>query len=85
MAREEVVSWKRGVNGNPIRSKNANPIFDSCRYKVEFNYDEVAELTPIVISERMYAQCDKNGNNMLLIDSFIDYQQSDQAMFLNYH
>ena len=73
--RGEVVSRKRDVDGKPIGCKNANPILVSCRYKVEFNDFEVMDLTVNVISERMYAQYDESRNDLLLLDSFIDYQK----------
>ena len=74
MARGKVVFRKRYVYGNLIGRDNANPILDSRRYKVEFDDGEVTELTANVIAERMYDQCDKNGNDMLLLYSFIEYR-----------
>ena len=76
MARGKVVFWKQDVNGNPIGRKNANPIPNSRQYEVEFDNNEVMELTANFIAERMCAQCDKNGNDMLLLDYFIDYSKS---------
>ena len=72
IARGEVVSRKRDVDGNPIGCENANPILDSNWYKVEFDNGEVIEFTANVIVERMYAQCDKNRNYLLIIEYFID-------------
>ena len=82
MDRGKVVSRKRDINGNPIGRKNANPIPDSRRYEVEFDYGEVTELTANVIAEQMYAQCDKNGNDLFLLNYFIDYRKSERAMSL---
>ena len=84
MARGEVVSQKRDVNGNPIGRENANPIIYSRWYEVEFDNGEVAYLTVNAIAERMYAQCDKDGYDMLLIYSFIDYHKSERSMSLQY-
>ena len=72
MARGKVVSRKQDVDGNPIGRKNANLILDSRRYEVEFKDGEVMELTTYVIAYQMYAQCVKNRNDMLLLDSYID-------------
>ena len=72
MARGKVVSRKQEVNSNPIGRENTDPFLDSRWYEVEFNNSEVTELTSNVITERMYAQCDKNGNDMLLFESLID-------------
>ena len=68
--------------GNPIGRENAYPILDSHWYKVEFYNGEVTELTTNVIDEQMYAQCEKNGNDIFVLDSFIYYQKSERAMYL---
>ena len=84
MVRGEVFSRKRDVDDNPIGRENANPILDSHRYEVEFDDGEVTEITANSIADQMYSQCDKNRNDLLLIDSFIDYRKSDMAMSLQY-
>ena len=71
MARGKVVSRKRYVYGNLIGRDNANPILDSRRYKVEFDDGEVTELTAKIIAERMYDQCDKNGNDIPSLNTVI--------------
>ena len=78
----EFVYQKRDVYGNPIGRENANPTLDFPWYEVEFNNGEVTDLTANVIVERMYAQCDKNRNDLLLIHSFIDYRKSEGATSL---
>ena len=82
LVRGKVVSRKRDVDGNPIGREHQNPILDSRQYEVEFPDGEVTELTANVIAERMYAQCDKDGNDLLLLDSFVDYRKSERAMSL---
>ena len=67
MARGKVVYRKRDVDGNPIVCKNANQILDSRWYEVEFDNGELTELNYNFITERMYAQCDKNRNDLLLL------------------
>ena len=76
MVRGKVVYRKLDVDGNSIGRYNANPILDSRRYDLYFDNGEVTQLTAIAIAEQMYAQCDKNGNDLFLIDSFIDYRKS---------
>ena len=49
---------------------------------MEFEDGEVKELTANVTTERMYAQCEKHGNDMLLLDSFIEHRKSQLAMSL---
>jgi len=82
LAQGKVVRRKRDVDGNPIGRENQNPILDTRRYDVEFEDGEETELTANVIAERMYAQCDGNGNDLLLLDSFVDYRKSERAMSL---
>ena len=82
MTRGKFIYSKRDINGNPIGRKNANPILDSRRYEVELDDGEVTEVTANFITYRMYAQCDKNRNDLLLLDSFIDYRKSERAMSL---
>ena len=82
LVRGKVVSRKRDVDGNPIGREHQNPILDSRQYEVEFPDGEVTELTANVIAERIYAQCDKDGNDLLLLDYFVDYRKSERAMSL---
>ena len=49
---------------------------------MEFTDGEVTELTINVISEHMYVQCDKDGNDMLLIDYFVDYRKTERLLLL---
>ena len=82
MIRGEVIYQKQDVDGNPIGRENVNPIYDSCWYEVELDNGEVRDITENVIVERMYAHCDENGNDMLLYDSFIEYQKSERSIYL---
>ena len=84
MDRGEVVSWKQDVYGKPIGRENVNPILDSRWYEVDFDNGDVTEITANIIVEQMYAQCGKKGNDMLLLNSFIDYRKSEWAMSLQY-
>ena len=49
---------------------------------MDFTYDELTDITANFIAERIYAQCDKDGNDMLLLDSFVDYKNMEQALSL---
>ena len=82
MARGGIVSWKQDVNDNLIGRKNANPIPNSRWYKVEFDDGEGSELTFNVIVEQMNSHSDENGNDLLLLDYFIDYRNSEREMYL---
>ena len=64
---------------------NQNPILDSLQYELEFNNGEVTDLTANAIGERMYLQCDKDRNDIFLIDYFVDYRNKEQSLSLQYH
>ena len=47
-----------------------------------FTGDDMIELIANIIDEHMYAQYDKYGNDMLLLDSFVDYRKIERALSL---
>ena len=47
-----------------------------------FTGDDMIELIANIIDEQMYAQYDKYGNDMLLLDSFVDYRKIERALSL---
>ena len=49
---------------------------------MEFINGDVMELTVNVIAEHMYSQYDKDVNDMLLLDSFVDYKKTERALSL---
>ena len=51
---------------------HANPILVTRTYKVEFAVGEVTELTINIIAESIYAQCNSDGNEYLLLDALVD-------------
>ena len=51
---------------------------------MDFTNGEVLDLTANVIAERIYAHCDKDVNDMLLIDYFVDYRKGEKSLLLQY-
>ena len=82
MARGKVVRRKRDAEGNPIGRANNNPILDTHQYEVQFADGEVTELTANAIAEAMFAQCDEDGNEYVLFDSFVDFRRDGTALSL---
>ena len=80
--RGRVKGRKRDADSNPIGRANANPILDTRRYEVEFPDGEVTELTANVIAESMYAQCDEEGNELVIMDSIVGYKKGSNALEL---
>jgi hypothetical protein len=72
MTKGHVKSQKRVANGNPIGLANANPILDTCWYVVGFVDGDQTTVYANLIAEAMYVQCDPDGNQYVLLDSFID-------------
>jgi hypothetical protein len=61
-------------------TQNDNPILDTRSYEVEFPSGEVAEYTANIIAENMFAKCDADGNQHLLLDSIVDHKTNDKAV-----
>ena len=83
MTRGRVTSRKRDADGNPKGRANANPILDTHEYTVIFEDDDVTKLTANLIAESMYAQCDPDGNQYVLLESLHDHQRLDTALRLS--
>lgn len=79
-SRGRVVSRKRDEDGNPIGRRSERGFFqeDDRVYLVEFADGEVTELTANVIAQTMYANCDAEGNEYLLLDSILDWRKTDE-------
>ena len=71
-SRGRVTKRARGPDGLPFGTANQNPILDSRMYTVEFDDGTEAELTANMIAQSMYAQCDPEGNQYILLDSIVD-------------
>jgi hypothetical protein len=71
---------KRDVDGNLIGRAHANPILDTRVYEVEFPDGERVEYAANVIAECMYAQCDAEGNQFLMMDGIEDHRRTSDAM-----
>jgi hypothetical protein len=71
---------KRDVDGNLIGRAHANPILDTRVYEVEFPDGERVEYAANVIAECMYAQCDAEGNQFLMMDGIEYHWRTNDAM-----
>ncbi len=82
MAMGCVTGWKRDIDGNPIGCANANPILNTRSYIVEFSGGEQIELTVNMIAELLYAQCDPDGNQYVLLEDINDHRKTNSAVML---
>jgi hypothetical protein len=83
LARGRVTGRKRDIDGNPTGIANAIPILDTRDFVATFDDGDVTELTANLIAESMYAQCDPDGNQYVLLDSLIDHRCLDTATKLS--
>ena len=82
MTTGRVVGRKREHDGSLRGTANQNPILDTRTYNVEFPDGTVNEYSANVIAENMWAQCDSEGNQHLLLDAIIDYREDGHAVKL---
>jgi hypothetical protein len=80
MTRGWVTAQKKDADGNPKGRANSNPILDTREYTVTFDDGDVTNLTANLIAESMYAQCDPDGNQYVLLDSLQDHRRLDTAL-----
>ena len=53
---------------------------DACLYKVEFSEGDITELVTNIIAESMYAQCNSNGSEYLLLEAFVYHRKNGSAL-----
>jgi hypothetical protein len=80
IAQSTVIGCKHDDHGNAIGRANNNPILDLRVYRMEFHGGNVNELTVNVIAESMYALCNKDGNEYLLMDTFVNHKSNALAV-----
>ena len=81
LAKGNVTAWKQDSDRNPIGRANQNPILDTRGHLVEFDDGDVTAANSI--AENMYSQCDTDGNQYLLLDTFVDFWKTDKAVSLD--
>jgi hypothetical protein len=76
LVKGHVTSRNRDKDSNLIGLSNPNPILDTREYTFTFNDGDETILNANLITEAMYAQCDPDGNQYVLLDSIIDHRVS---------
>ena len=66
--------------GVAIGHRHDNPILDTRTYMVEFPDGAEMEYTTNTIAENMWAQCDIDGNQWLLMEAIIDHRSDETAI-----
>jgi hypothetical protein len=80
LAKGHITSRERDKDGNPIGLANANPILDTREYTFTFDNGDETVLNANLIAEAIYAQCNLEGNQYVLLDSIIDHKRLNTAI-----
>ncbi len=83
MTTGKVRGRKRENDGSLRGTGNNNPILDTRSYMVSFEDGSEAEYSANVLAENMYAQCDTEGNQYLLMEAVTDHRQTPDAVAPN--
>jgi hypothetical protein len=80
LSKGRITSRKWDKDGNPVGLANANPILDTREYTFTFDNGDETVMSANLIAEAMYAKCDPDGNQYILLDSIIDHKRLDSAI-----
>ena len=80
MAWGNLVGWSCHARRNVMGRAHVNPMIDIRMCQVEFAGGKVTELTSNIIAESMYAQCNADVNEYLLLDAL--YLKDNNAISL---
>jgi hypothetical protein len=76
----KVRNRKRQADGSLVGLANHNPILDTRTYDVQFPDGEVAEYAANIIAENVWAQCDPDGRQRVLMEAIIDHKMDGHAL-----
>jgi hypothetical protein len=82
MTTGKVRGRKRENDGSLRGTGHSNPILDTRSYMVSFEDGSEAEYSANVLAENMYAQCDTEGNQFLLMEAVLDHRATEAAVAL---
>ena len=68
---------KRDALGQPIGTKNENPILDSRIYELQFPDGRIEEYSVNVIAENLFNMADDDGWDTGLLEEIIDFRKDD--------
>ena len=68
------------INGNPIGTRNNNPLLDSRAYEVQFIDGSSEIIQANIIAENLLSQVDEEGHQQMLLHDIIDHQSNSNAI-----
>ena len=75
-----VTKRMKGNDGRPIGTAHQQPLMDTRQYEVEFDDGSTEEYYANVIAENMFAQCDDEGRQCLLLSEITDFKKDERAI-----
>jgi hypothetical protein len=78
----KVTRLKGGPVGVARGKASANPILNTRTYNVEFLDGRSEEYTDNVIADNRYAQCDEEGNQLIMLQYIVEHKTDGQAVDL---
>jgi hypothetical protein len=76
----KVTGWKQGLDGVERGKASAKPILDTRAYNIEFPDGRSEEYTANVIAKNIYAQCDEEGNQFLMLQDIVGHKTYGDAV-----
>jgi hypothetical protein len=80
LVKGRIISRKQDKDGNPVGLANTSHILDTREYTFTFDNGDETVLNANLIAVAMYAQCNPDGNQYVLLDLIIDHRQLDTAV-----
>ena len=76
MSRGQINGCKCDIDGKTDIRESDNTILDTREYTMQFEDGELTEFTANVIAESMYAQCDPDKNQYVLLNDIIHFRKT---------
>jgi hypothetical protein len=78
VARGRVIKRAKGKDGQPLGTRNANPILDTRMYTVQLSDGSHHELSANIIAENLYAQVNEQGHQQLIFREIIRHRTNEE-------
>jgi hypothetical protein len=78
VARGRVIKRAKGEDGQPLGTRNVNPILDTRMYTVQLSDGSHCELSANIIAENLYAQVNEQGHQQLIFWEIIGHRTNGE-------
>jgi hypothetical protein len=78
VARGRVIKRAKGEDGQPLGTRNANPILDTRMYTVQLSDGSHRELSANIIAENLYSQVNEQGHQQLIFWEIIGHRTNEE-------